>query len=70
MRGRMTRRTWVQLMAGVAWSGARVAGFQGSRNDRIVIAGSGIIGASIAHRLARRGADVTLLERTAPGTGP
>ncbi len=69
MRERMSRRTWVQLMAGVAWSGARVASFQGSRGDRVVIAGGGIIGASIAHRLARKGAQVTLLERTAPGTG-
>ena len=57
------------MMAGLALSGTRVAGFQGERRDRVVIAGGGIIGASIAYRLARRGADVTLLERSAPGTG-
>jgi len=57
------------MMAGVALSGTRVAAFQGERRDRVVIAGGGIIGASIAYRLARRGADVTLLERSAPGTG-
>ena len=65
----LSRRTWVRMMAGLALSGTRVAGFQGERRDRVVIAGGGIIGASIAYRLARRGADVTLLERSAPGTG-
>lgn len=69
MQQRISRRTWVQMMAGVALAGTRVDAFQGARRDRIVIAGGGIIGANIAYRLARRGADVTLLERSAPGTG-
>ncbi len=56
-------------MAGLALSGVRVAGFQGARPGKVVIAGGGIIGASIAYGLARRGADVTLLERAVPGTG-
>jgi glycine/D-amino acid oxidase-like deaminating enzyme len=44
-----------------------VTGF--ARKDRVVIAGAGIIGASIAYHLARRGADVTVLERDRPGAG-
>ena len=35
----------------------------------MVIAGGGILGANIAYALARRGADVTVVERTAPGSG-
>jgi len=40
-----------------------------AKQDRIVIAGAGIMGASIAYHLARRGANVTVLERTRPGSG-
>jgi glycine/D-amino acid oxidase-like deaminating enzyme len=69
MRTAMGRRTWLQLMAGVALSGVPAAAFQGARRGRVIVAGGGIIGASIAYRLARRGAEVTLLERSAPGTG-
>jgi glycine/D-amino acid oxidase-like deaminating enzyme len=35
----------------------------------IVIAGAGIIGASIGYHLAKRGAQVTILERVSPGSG-
>jgi glycine/D-amino acid oxidase-like deaminating enzyme len=38
-------------------------------SQRIVIAGGGIIGANLAYRLARRGATVTLVERTKPASG-
>ena len=34
----LARRTWLQLMAGVALSGVRVAGFQAGRRDRVVVA--------------------------------
>ncbi len=37
--------------------------------DRIVIAGAGIVGASIAYHLAKRGAAVTILEAIHPGAG-
>jgi len=36
---------------------------------KIVVAGGGIVGAAIAYRLARRGADVTLLEKAKPAAG-
>jgi glycine/D-amino acid oxidase-like deaminating enzyme len=35
---------------------------------RVVVAGSGIIGASAALYLARAGADVTVIDRTGPAT--
>jgi glycine/D-amino acid oxidase-like deaminating enzyme len=62
------RRHWLQLMAGLAVSAVPATG-QAPRRERVVVAGAGIIGASIAYRLARRDAQVTLLERSAPGTG-
>jgi glycine/D-amino acid oxidase-like deaminating enzyme len=65
----MDRRTLLQLFAGVAVAGVRSSAFQSARRDRVVIAGGGILGANIAYRLATRGASVTLLERSTPGTG-
>src|SRR5204863_5716938 len=41
----------------------------GAAPKRIVIAGGGIIGANLAYRLAKRGAEVTLVERTRPASG-
>jgi glycine/D-amino acid oxidase-like deaminating enzyme len=40
-----------------------------AKQDHVVIAGAGIIGASIAFHLARRGARVTVLEKQRPGAG-
>jgi glycine/D-amino acid oxidase-like deaminating enzyme len=40
-----------------------------TKRRSIVIAGGGIMGASIAWHLARRGAGVTLVEKTAPASG-
>jgi glycine/D-amino acid oxidase-like deaminating enzyme len=40
-----------------------------SKNDRVVIAGASIIGPSIAYHLAKRGANVTVLEKQRPGAG-
>src|ERR1700685_378681 len=37
--------------------------------DHIVVAGAGIIGASIAYHLAKRGARVTVLDAVQPGSG-
>ncbi len=65
----MERRTLLQLVGGIAVAGVRPFAFQAPARDRIVIAGGGILGASIAYQLARRGASVTLLEKSKPATG-
>ena len=38
-------------------------------NSRVVVIGAGIVGASIAYRLAERGLNVTLIDKAAPGSG-
>jgi glycine/D-amino acid oxidase-like deaminating enzyme len=40
-----------------------------AKGGRVIIAGAGIIGASIAYHLAKRGAQVTVLEKQRPGAG-
>jgi glycine/D-amino acid oxidase-like deaminating enzyme len=65
----MHRRTLLQLFSGIAVAGARSFAFQTGARQRIVIAGGGILGANIAYQLAKRGASVTLLERSTPGGG-
>ena len=65
----MHRRELLQLFGGVAVSGVTAVSGQAQARRRIVIAGGGILGASIAHQLAKRGASVTLLERARPGSG-
>jgi glycine/D-amino acid oxidase-like deaminating enzyme len=66
-RATLDRRALLQLLAGAAIAGwprvGRAAG------ERIVIAGGGILGANLAYRLAKRGAAVTLIERTRPAAG-
>jgi glycine/D-amino acid oxidase-like deaminating enzyme len=65
----MNRRSFFQVFSGVAVAalpGARMA-FATPR--RIGVAGGGILGASIAYHLARRGAAVTLFEKTKPASG-
>ena len=65
----MRRRTLLRWFAGVAATSVPSFAYQSSRRDRIVIAGGGILGASLGYRLAKRGAAVTVLERTKPATG-
>src|SRR5208337_1738363 len=43
--------------------------FAGRPPARIVVVGGGIVGAATAYRLAKRGAHVTLVERSAPAAG-
>jgi glycine/D-amino acid oxidase-like deaminating enzyme len=64
---RIPRRALFQLAFGAAIAG--VARRSSAEPARIVIAGGGIIGANLAYRLAKRGAAVTLLERTRPASG-
>jgi glycine/D-amino acid oxidase-like deaminating enzyme len=64
----MDRRRFLELFAGVSVSalpGFRAAG----GGNRVVVAGGGIVGSSIAYHLARRGAEVTLFEKSRPSAG-
>jgi glycine/D-amino acid oxidase-like deaminating enzyme len=58
----MNRRSLLAMLTAVAARGS-------AKSDRVVICGAGIIGASIAYHLARRGANVTVLEKQRPGAG-
>jgi glycine/D-amino acid oxidase-like deaminating enzyme len=62
----MNRRTALELLSAPLMT--RVP-LQAAKQDRVVIAGAGIMGASIAYHLARRGANVTVLEKQRPGSG-
>src|SRR5438067_2482537 len=63
----LPRRTVLELLFGGA--AAAFARVSAAAPERIVIAGGGIIGANLAYRLSKRGAAVTLLERTRPASG-
>ena len=68
MMGRhLDRRTLLQLIGGVAVAG--VPRLSGAVVESVVIAGGGIIGANLAYRFAKRGASVTVVERTKPASG-
>ena len=60
----MDRRQFLQLLVAAAFAGmARAAS-----GLRVVVAGAGIIGASIAWHLAKAGARVTVIDREGPAT--
>lgn len=65
----MDRRAFLGLAAGAGISTAAFAGTKDGAKLRIGVAGGGILGASIAMHCARAGADVTLMEKTAPAAG-
>ncbi|MBI4519563.1 MAG: FAD-binding oxidoreductase [Gemmatimonadetes bacterium] len=66
----MRRRQFFPAFAGLVVTAAGGFRSQGVRpRARIVVAGGGIVGSAIAVHLARRGADVTLLEKERPGAG-
>ncbi|MGE0361710.1 MAG: NAD(P)/FAD-dependent oxidoreductase [Vicinamibacterales bacterium] len=65
----ITRRSFFHAVgAGLALA-ARPARLSARAPGHIAIVGGGIIGASMAYHLARRGARVTVLERATPGSG-
>ena len=72
----MRRRTFLRgvtsagLAAAIPLPTAAIAQRKGPRAavDRIVVIGAGIVGASIAFNLAKRGADVVLLDKTGPAS--
>lgn len=63
----MDRRTLLKIIAA-----ATVAGCSKRRDEtrglRVVVAGAGIIGASIAYQLAKSGANVTVIDKLGPAT--
>jgi glycine/D-amino acid oxidase-like deaminating enzyme len=64
------RRSFLQCLAGFAGATAVPSQLLASVfPERLVIVGGGILGASLAYYLARRGARVTLLEKDAPASG-
>jgi glycine/D-amino acid oxidase-like deaminating enzyme len=64
----MNRRKAVQILGSTAGALGGAPVFALTR-DHVVVAGAGIIGASIAYHLAKRGARVTLLEKEHPAAG-
>jgi glycine/D-amino acid oxidase-like deaminating enzyme len=66
----MDRRGIIASLAGLSAAAALPgAGFAAGRRPRIVVVGAGIMGASIAYHLARRGAEVVVLDQATPGSG-
>ncbi len=59
----MRRRAFLQSVPLIATLG------RAASRDRVVIAGAGIMGASIGYHLAKRGAHVTVVEKERPGAG-
>jgi glycine/D-amino acid oxidase-like deaminating enzyme len=63
----MDRRTLLKLLSAPVITGLPVRA--AAAKDRVVIVGAGIMGASIGYHLAKRGAQVTILEKQRPGNG-
>ena len=63
------RRLFLGAAAGAGLSTMAFAAGKTGARQRIGIIGGGILGAAIAMRCAQSGADVTLLEKTAPAAG-
>jgi glycine/D-amino acid oxidase-like deaminating enzyme len=69
-RGTEQRRDFLKRLAGLAGAAMLPStSLAGAPSDPIVIVGGGILGASLAYHLSRRGAQVTLLEKEAPAAG-
>jgi glycine/D-amino acid oxidase-like deaminating enzyme len=64
----MKRRNFIRALT-VAAIAARTRPLWAAAVNRVVIVGAGIIGTSIGYHLARRGADVLILEKEKPGAG-
>jgi len=65
----LRRRQFIELGAGFALTALAAPSARARAKDRILIAGGGILGAAMAYHLSRRGAQVTLLEKTRPAAG-
>lgn len=68
----MKRRQLLQWGVGIALGclpGVRTLADATIRGTHVIVVGAGIVGASIAYHLARRGAQVTVLEKSQPAAG-
>ena len=63
----MNRRLLLKLIAAATVAGCGPRG-SATKNLRIVVAGAGIVGASIAYHLAKTGASVTVIDKKAPAS--
>jgi glycine/D-amino acid oxidase-like deaminating enzyme len=63
----MNRRALLQLFSGLFVAASPA--FARQQRTHVVIAGAGIVGANLAYQLAKRGANVTVLERDALAMG-
>lgn len=63
----MDRRTLLKLLAAAAIAGCE-RDRTGNQKLRVVVAGAGIVGASIAYQLAKRGASVTVIDKESPAS--
>ena len=63
----MDRRTLLKLLAATAVAGCE-SPTSSNKNLRVVVAGAGIIGASIAYHLAKSGATVTVIDKQGPAS--
>jgi glycine/D-amino acid oxidase-like deaminating enzyme len=64
----MNRRYFIQALAATTIA-MRTRSLWAASTNRAVIVGAGIIGTSIGYHLAKRGAQVTILEKEKPGSG-
>ena len=65
----MKRRQFLGAALGAGLTGVAFGAGRTGPRLRIGVVGGGIVGAAIAMQCARAGADVTLLEKTAPAAG-
>ncbi len=63
----VNRRTLLKLLAAAALAGCNVRD-NSAKALKVVVAGAGIIGASIAYHLAKAGAAVTVIDKEGPAT--
>lgn len=65
----MNRREFFPFLAAPLAGALPAISMAARTDDKVIVIGSGVMGASIAYHLAKRGAEVTLLEKEAPASG-